>query len=62
MCVTPKLVKWKGDWNEFMKLFRAASARDGVTEALEMGEKVAKGQSWPSPDTQMGTDDRDEKK
>ncbi len=58
-CVTPKLVKWKGDWNIFKKLFRAASARDGVAEALEMGERVTKGQSWPSPDTQKSQDDQD---
>ncbi len=46
-CVTPKTVKWKGDWTLFKKLFRAASASDGVKEAIEVGERVAKGLQWP---------------
>ncbi len=52
-CVTPKLVKWKGDWSKFKKLFRAAAARDGVTEALATGERIAK---WSINNMTEGTD------
>eukprot|EP01084_Bolivina_argentea_P084246 152405_1 len=52
-CVTPKLVKWKGDWSKFKKLFRAAAARDGVTEALATGERIAK---WSTNNMTEGTE------
>ncbi len=50
-----KIVTWNGDWNNYKRLFKAASRLNGTADAIQAGEQVAEGLPWPPKETETET-------